>query len=253
MARRPPPQPVEEPAKPKPKRDWFFPVRVIVWLVRPFVKFLLIILLIATVLVSVFKWLNPPVTYLMVSEFNRLGAIHKEWLNLEDMSIYIPLAVAAAEDANFCDHDGFDFDAIEAALEDGSGRGASTISQQVAKNVFLWPDRNWLRKGLETGVTVLIESLWSKRRIMEVYLNVAEFDEGIFGVDAAISKHFRSSPETLRVADAARLAVVLPNPKERTASRLSMALERRASRIAIGATTLRDEGRADCFLSKASP
>jgi len=238
---------------PKPKRDWVFPVRMIVWLVRPFVKFLLILLLIATVLVSVFKWLNPPFTYLMFSEYNRLGVIHKEWRNLEDMSIYIPLAVAAAEDANFCEHNGFDFDAIEAALEDGSGRGASTISQQVAKNVFLWPSRSWLRKGLETGVTVLIESLWSKRRIMEVYLNVAEFDEGIFGVDSALLKHFRSDPETLRLADAARLAVVLPNPKERAASGLSTTLERRASRIAIGATTLRNEGRADCFLPKASP
>ena len=253
MARRPPSKPVEKPVEPKPKRDWFFPVRVIVWFVRPFVKFSLIILLISTVLVSVFKWVNPPLTYLMFSEFNRLGVIRKDWRDLEDMSIYIPLAVAAAEDANFCAHNGFDFDAIEAALEEGSGRGASTISQQVAKNVFLWPSRSWLRKGLETGVTVLIESLWSKRRIMEVYLNVAEFDEGIFGVDSAIAKHFRYDPKNLRVADAARLAVVLPNPRERSASSLSTTLQRRASRIVIGATTLRGEGRADCFLPKASP
>lgn len=253
MARRPPSKPVEEPVEPKPKRDWFFPARAIVWFVRPFVKFSLIILLISTVLVSVFKWVNPPLTYLMFSEFNRLGVIRKDWRDLEDMSIYIPLAIAAAEDANFCAHNGFDFDAIEAALEEGSGRGASTISQQVAKNVFLWPSRSWLRKGLETGVTVLIESLWSKRRIMEVYLNVAEFDEGIFGVDSAIAKHFRYDPKNLSVANAARLAVVLPNPRERSASSLSATLQRRASRIAIGATTLRDEGRADCFLPKASP
>ncbi|MCK4861552.1 MAG: monofunctional biosynthetic peptidoglycan transglycosylase [Rhodobacteraceae bacterium] len=253
MAKRPPPKPVEEPVEPTPKRDWFFPVRVVVWLVRPFVKFLLIILLISTVLVSIFKWINPPLTFLMFSEFNRLGVIQKEWRNIEDMSIYIPLAVAAAEDANFCEHNGFDFDAIEAALGDGSGRGASTISQQVAKNVFLWPSRNWLRKGMETGVTVLIESLWSKRRIMEVYLNVAEFDEGVFGVDSAIAKHFRYDPKNLRLADAARLAVVLPNPKERAAGNLPNTLQRRASRIAVGATTLRDEGRADCFLPKASP
>jgi len=217
------------------------------------VKFTLILLLISTVLVTVFKWANPPLTYLMFSEYNRLGVIRKDWRDIEDMSIYIPLAVAAAEDANFCEHNGFDFDAIEAALEDGSGRGASTISQQVAKNVFLWPSRSWLRKGFETGVTVLIESLWSKRRIMEVYLNVAEFDEGIFGVDAAVAKHFRYDPKNLRVSDAARLAVVLPNPRERSASNLSITLQRRASRIAIGATTLRDEGRADCFISKPSP
>lgn len=253
MARRPPSKPAEVPVEPKPKRDWFMPVRVVVWLVRPFIKFSLIILLISTILVSVFKWINPPLTYLMFSEYNRLGVIRKDWRNLEDMSIYIPLAVAAAEDANFCAHNGFDFDAIATALEGGSGRGASTISQQVAKNVFLWPGRSWLRKGLETGVTVLIESLWSKRRIMEVYLNVAEFDEGVFGVDAAIAKHFRHDPKDLRVADAARLAVVLPNPKVRAAGSLSTTMQRRASRIAIGATTLRDEGRADCFLPKASP
>mgnify|MGYP002639561586 CR=1 FL=1 len=253
MARLPPSNPLEAPSEPKPKRDWFFPVRVVVWFARPFVKFLLILLLISTALVSVFKWVNPPLTYVMYSEYKRLGVIRKDWRNLEDMSIYIPLAVAAAEDANFCAHNGFDFDAIEAALEDGSGRGASTISQQVAKNVFLWPGRNWLRKGLETGVTVLIESLWSKRRIMEVYLNVAEFDEGIFGVDTAVAKHFGNTAENLRVDDAARLAVVLPNPKERAAGNLSRTLQRRASRIAIGATTLRDEGRANCFLPKASP
>jgi len=253
MARRPPSKPVEEPVKPKAKRDWFFPARVVIWLVRPLAKFLLILLLISTVLVSIFKWVNPPLTYLMYSEFIRLEVIHKDWRDLEDMSIYIPLAIAAAEDANFCEHNGFDFDAIEVALEDGSGRGASTISQQVAKNVFLWPGRSWLRKGLETGVTVLIESLWSKRRIMEVYVNVAEFDEGVFGVDDAVAKYFGLDPKTLRVDDAARLAVVLPNPKVRSARELSTTLQRRARQIAVGATTLRDDGRADCFLPKASP
>jgi monofunctional biosynthetic peptidoglycan transglycosylase len=253
MARRPPSKPVEAPIEPKPKRDWFFPVRMTVWFFRPFIKFLLILLLISTALVSVFKWFNPPLTYLMFSEYNRLGVIQTNWRDLEDMSSYIPLAIAAAEDANFCDHNGFDFAAIETALEEGSGRGASTISQQVAKNVFLWPSRSWFRKGLETGVTILIESLWSKRRIMEVYLNVAEFDEGIFGIDAAVIRHFGYSPDNLRLADAARLAVVLPAPRSRSAGNLSVKLQRRASSIAIGATTLRDEGRADCFLPKASP
>ncbi len=247
MARPPKPKPVEAP-KPKPKRDYFFPVRVVIWFFRPFVKFALILLVISTAIVGIFKWVNPPLTYLMYSEYSRLGAIQYEWRDLEDMSPYIPLAVAAAEDANFCEHNGFDFEAIEMAIEEGSGRGASTISQQVAKNLFLWPGRNWFRKGLETGVTVLMEGLWSKRRIMEVYLNIVEFDEGIFGVEAAVAKHFTTSPENLRVSDAARLAVVLPNPKERSASGLSLTLERRASRISIGATTLRDEGRADCFL-----
>ncbi|PCJ73788.1 MAG: monofunctional biosynthetic peptidoglycan transglycosylase [Rhodobacteraceae bacterium] len=253
MARRPPSKPVEPSVEPKVKHDCFFPVRLVVWFVRPVVKSLLIGLLLWTLLVSTYKWVNPSLTYYMYSEYKRLGVIYHNWRDLDDMSIYIPLAVAAAEDANFCAHNGFDFDAIGAAIEDGSGRGASTISQQVAKNVFLWPGRSWARKGLETGITVLIESLWSKRRIMEVYLNVAEFDEGIFGVDVAIGKHFGYAPEKLSVTDAARLAVVLPNPKARAAGNLSGSLQRRASGIAIGATTLRDEGRADCFLPKASP
>ena len=106
MARRPPPKPVEAPIEPKPKRDWFFPVRAVVWFTRPFVKFLLILLLISTAIVSVFKWVNPPLTYLMFSEYNRLGMIQYNWRDIEDMSSYIPLAIAAAEDANFCAHDG---------------------------------------------------------------------------------------------------------------------------------------------------
>lgn len=253
MARPPRPQKKGKPVEPKLRVDWLLPFRVIVWLFRPFVKFLLILILIATIFVGVFRWVNPPLTYLMYSEYNRLGVIYYEWRDLEDMSSFIPLAIAASEDANFCDHNGFDFDAIEDALSDGSGRGASTISQQVAKNVFLWPGRNWFRKGLETGVTVLIESLWTKRRIMEVYLNVAEFDEGIFGIDQAVAKHFSYDPSSLRLADAARLAVVLPNPRERSASALTYNLRRRASSVSIGATTLRAEGRADCFLPRTDP
>lgn len=253
MARRPPVKPVEAPTEPKSKRDWFFPVRLVVWFVQPFVKFLLILLLISTVLVSIFKWVNPPLTFLMYTEYNRLGMIQYQWRDLDEMSSFIPLAVAAAEDANFCAHNGFDFDAIETAIEEGSGRGASTISQQVAKNVFLWPGRSWLRKGLETGVTVLIESLWSKRRIMEVYLNVAEFGEGAFGIEAAVRQNFRTNPDNLRIDHAVRLAIVLPNPRGRSVNGLTNSQQRRISRISIGATTLRDEGRADCFLDAASP
>ncbi|MGE4610190.1 MAG: monofunctional biosynthetic peptidoglycan transglycosylase [Paracoccaceae bacterium] len=253
MARRPPTKPVEAPVEPKPKRDWFFPVRVIIWFVRPFVNFLLILLLLSTALVSTFKWVNPPLTYYMYSEYNRLDMIQYQWRDLDDMSSYIPLAVAAAEDANFCAHNGFDFDAIEVAIEEGAGRGASTISQQVAKNLFLWSGRSWLRKGLETGVTVLIESLWSKRRIMEVYLNIAEFGEGVFGIDAAVLNNFRTGADNLRINQAARLALVLPDPKGRTVNGQSTSTQRRASQISIGATTLRDENRADCFLAAASP
>ena len=248
MAQPPRPKKVKQPSRPKLRVDWLLPFRVIAWLFSPFVKFALMLVLVAAIFVGIFRWVNPPLTYLMYSEYNRLGVIHYQWRDLEDMSTFIPLAIAASEDANFCDHNGFDFDAIASALTDGSGRGASTISQQVAKNVFLWPGRSWLRKGLETGVTVLIESLWTKRRIMEVYLNVAEFDEGVFGIDRAVARYFRYDPATLRLSDATRLAVILPNPRERSANNLSYNLRRHASSISIGATTLRAEGRADCFL-----
>lgn len=252
MTRPPRQKPVEEPAARRP-HDWaahFIVFRVIAWFFRPLFKLMLILLLVSTLLVGSFRWINPPLTFLMFSESQRLGEVHYNWIDLEDMSINLPLAIAAAEDANFCDHNGFDFDAIEAALADGSGRGASTITQQVAKNVFLWPGRNWYRKGLEAGLTVIIESLWTKRRIMEVYLNVAEFDEGYFGVEVAVARHFGGRIENLRLADAAKLAAVLPNPRKRSASRLSFNLNRRASSIAIGGSTLRADNRADCFLPK---
>ncbi len=237
----------------KPAKITFWLQRLIYWILRGYLKFWTAVFLFIVSVVFMLNWVNPPITYLMVTEYQRLGTVAYRWRDLEDMSPNIPLAVAAAEDANFCAHNGFDFDAIEAALEEGSGRGASTISQQVAKNVFLWPGRSWWRKGFEAGFTVLIEALWSKRRIMEVYLNVAEMDEGVFGVDIAVPKYFRTGTQSLRLADAARLAVILPNPRGRSPRNLTGRLQRRASRIAIGGSTLRAEGRADCFLDKPTP
>ncbi len=227
------------------------------WVIRQFLRALLklfsaIFLLIVVVVVGL-KWINPPTTYLMMATWFDYGQVDYRWRDLEDMSPNIPLAIAAAEDANFCAHNGFDFEAIEAALDDDSGRGASTISQQVAKNVFLWPGRSWVRKGLEAGFTVLIETIWGKRRIMEVYLNVAETGRATFGVDAAIWRHYDGRAMNLNMTQAARIAVVLPNPKERNISRLSNQLQRRASQIGIGGNTLREEARADCFLTPADP
>ncbi len=145
----------------------------------------------AVALALVYRWVDPPITWLMLSERLRLGAIERDWVPLSAMSDYLPLSAAAAEDADFCLHWGFDVAGIRAALADTDRlRGGSTISQQVAKNVFLWPARSWLRKGLEAGFTMLIEALWPKRRIMEVYLNVAEFDEGVFGVEAAARRYW---------------------------------------------------------------
>ena len=126
------------------------------------------------------RWINPPMTYLMWDERARLGSINRVWVSIDDISPHMQRAAVAVEDANFCTHWGFDIEAIRQVWEAGATRGASSISQQTAKNVFLWPQRSWMRKGLEAGFTVLIEGLWGKRRILEVYLNVAEFDEGAF-------------------------------------------------------------------------
>ena len=156
-------------------------------------------------------------------------------------------SVVAAEDANFCLHWGFDMAAIREALEDGAGRGASTLSQQTVKNVFLWHGRSWPRKALEALMTPVVELIWSKRRIVEVYLNVAEFDTGVFGVEAAARHYFGVSAADLSPVQAARLAAILPDPKNRSASQPSAFVRQRAAAILDGAETIRQDGRAACF------
>ena len=187
----------------------------------------------------------------LVAEWVRLGAIERDWTGIERISPHLVRAVMAAEDAKFCDHWGFDLDEIEKALaerERGRVRGASTITQQVAKNVFLWHEASWLRKGLEAGFAVLIEAIWSKRRILEVYLNVAEFGEGVFGAEAAARHYWGRPAAELTLAQAARLAAVLPNPKQRDPRRDTAFMSRRAAAIVQGARTLEAEGRAACAL-----
>ncbi|MDC0087772.1 monofunctional biosynthetic peptidoglycan transglycosylase, partial [Amylibacter sp.] len=156
-------------------------------------------------------------------------------------------SAVAAEDANFCTHHGFDIDAIFTAIKSGANRGASTISQQVAKNVFLWHGRNYLRKGLEVGFTVLIELIWSKKRILEVYLNVAEFDEGVFGVSAAAQNYFKIDINNITSLQAARLMAILPNPKNRSASKPNNFVRKKTKGIMSGAETILKDGRASCF------
>lgn len=198
---------------------------------------------------------NPPTTLLIESERRRLGEVRRAWRDLDAISPHLARAVAAAEDARFCLHRGFDFDAIAAARAEaaagGRVRGASTISQQVAKNAFLWPASTWTRKALEAGFTALIETFWTKRRIMEVYLNIAEFGEGLFGAEAAARRWFGKGAEALTAAEAARLAAILPSPRTRDPARPSRAIQRRAQSIARGAETIRRDGRADCFSQSA--
>jgi len=161
----------------------------------------------------------------------------------------LPRALVAAEDANFCLHWGFDMGAIREAIAKGGRRGASTISQQMVKNVFLWQGRSWPRKALEAMITPLAEAILSKRRILELYLNVAEFDEGVFGAQAAARHYFGVGAAALTPMQAARLAAVLPAPKKRSASRPSSWLRHRAAAIRSGAETIEADGRAACFES----
>lgn len=143
--------------------------------------------------------------------------LHHSWVSLGEMPPSMPVAVIASEDQNFLHHHGFDYKAIERAARDnmdgGRLRGGSTISQQTAKNVFLWPGRSWLRKGLETYFTFLIELFWSKQRIMEVYLNSIEMGDGIYGVEAVAEQHFNCTAGELSRADCALIAATLPNPR----------------------------------------
>lgn len=174
--------------------------------------------------VLAFRWIDPPTSAFMIRErmvAPRTGAkayaVHYRWVDWANTSPHVKVAVIAAEDQNFPTHHGFDLKSIDDALADRERgrrvRGASTISQQVAKNLFLWPAQSWVRKGLEAYFTLLIETLWPKQRILEVYLNVAEFGRGVFGVGAAAETYFHKRAAQLNVYDAALLAAVLPSPK----------------------------------------
>ncbi len=215
---------------------------------RLLVRIGLVLILLAIGAVVLFRWVDPPPTFYMLSERVRLGHLERDWVPLGAMSASLPLAAAAAEDANFCRHWGFDVEGIRAALADSARlRGGSTISQQVAKNVFLWPARSWLRKGLEAGFTALVEAIWPKRRIMEVYLNVAEMGEGVFGVEAAARHYWQTGAADLGPQRSARLMAVLPDPKGRSPVSGSPFIQRRGAAIQKGAATIRADGRGACL------
>mgnify|MGYP001774383425 CR=1 FL=1 len=183
----------------------------------------------------------------MIGESRRLGGIERDWVPIEEISIHLQRAAVAAEDANFCRHWGFDMAAIRDAIADGAQRGGSTISQQTVKNAFLWHGRTWVRKALEAAITPVMELIWSKSRVLEVYLNVAEFDEGVFGAEAAARHHFGVSAADLTVRQASLLAAVLPSPQTRDAGAPSGFVDQRARSIAAGAATIAADGRDGCF------
>lgn len=199
------------------------------------------------------RFVPPLASAVMVQDWigARLGgergyALHYRWTAWEQVSKALPIALVAAEDQKFPSHHGFDFDAIQDALaeaEEGERlRGASTISQQVAKNLFLWNGRSFVRKGLEAYFTVLIETLWPKRRILEIYLNIAEFGDGVYGAAAASERFFRVAPAQLDARQAALLAAVLPNPSRYRVDRPSPYVLRRAAWIQRQANQLGGPG-----------
>lgn len=198
-------------------------------------------LAISVLSVLIYRWVPVYVTPLMVIRCGesiidgKTPAIHHRWVPLEEMSKYMPVAVIASEDANFLSHHGFDFDAIRSAAKDMKKgkrrRGASTISQQTAKNVFLTPSSTWLRKGLEAYFTVLIELLWSKERIMEVYLNSIEMGPQIYGVEAVAIRHFGCQASELTRANCALIAATLPNPLKFSSLKPSRYMRKRQKQI----------------------
>ena len=172
--------------------------------------------------------------------------------NFNDLSPWLIKALVSTEDERYYEHSGIDVKALGRVVKgvltgNSSQGGGSTISQQVVKNVYLWQDRSWFRKLLEALMTPVVELVWSKERILEVYLNIAEFDEGVFGVGSAAQHYFGVDASQLTATQAARLAAVLPSPKTRSASRPDQALINRASSIADGAATILNDGRAACF------
>jgi monofunctional biosynthetic peptidoglycan transglycosylase len=207
--------------------------------------------------VALLKWINPPFSAFMAetqiaawSKHDRTYVSHHQWADLAQISPNLPLAVVASEDQKFPDHWGFDVEAIEKAYEMNQHshrvHGASTISQQVAKNLFLWSGRSYFRKGLEAYFTVLIEALWPKRRILEIYLNIAEFGYGTYGAEAASQRFFRKPAAKLSRSDSATLAAVLPNPQKLLAASPSAYVQQRRDWIlgqmqALGGPEMLDE------------
>lgn len=184
-----------------------------------------------------YKWIPVPFTPLMAIRYfeNPEEEIRHEWVPMEEISANLQLAVVASEDQNFMNHNGFDYEAIRKAIEENKtrrrARGASTISQQTAKNVFLWPNSSWFRKGLEVYFTFLIELLWSKERILEVYLNSIEMGQGVYGAEAAANFWFGKSAANLSAAEASAIAAILPNPRQYRAQPASEYIQGRKSWI----------------------
>ncbi len=230
----------------KKKKSRRSPIR---WLARTAFRLFMTVIAVTVLLVLAVAVLNPPRTPYIWLEQRRLGEVQFDWVDMADIAPVMARSAVAAEDANFCLHWGFDMAAIRQAIADGAIRGASTITQQTIKNVYLWHGRDWARKAVEALITPGVEAIWPKRRILEVYLNVAEFDEGVFGVGPAAQHYFGVTASDLTAQQAALLAAVLPDPKNRSAANPSSAVRARANAILDGAATIEADERSACFHS----
>jgi len=222
--------------------------------VRRLVLLLALVLVVGPiVMVAVYRFVPPPLTFLMVERAFEGRGFSRSWRPIEKISPTLVRAAIAAEDARFCEHHGFDVAAIQKAMKNNERhptriKGGSTISQQTAKNVFLWPQRSYVRKGLEAWFTVLIEVGWGKRRIMEVYLNSIEWGPGVYGAQAAARKNFGKDADQLTPAQAARLAAILPSPLKWKAAQPGPYVRKRSARIGRASGAVRRDGLAACVL-----
>src|SRR5690606_18096958 len=194
-------------------------MKSIKWIWRFFKRLFIVLFILQLAYIVALKWINPPITITQIVSWMNGEGLTKEYVPLKDISEEAKLAVIASEDQLFPDHSGFDWRSIQKAIEynkkkPGRVRGGSTISQQTAKNVFLWQGRSWIRKGLETYFTFMIERIWGKQRILEIYLNVAEMGRGIFGIEEAAQRYFNKPARDLTAREAAAIAAILPSPKK---------------------------------------
>lgn len=224
------------------------PFRLLKWTAAGVIGFVVV----SIIWVFILRFVPAPGTLLMTMRSFEGQEVTREWTRIEDISPHLVRAVIAAEDTKFCTHHGFDVEQIKKAIDDAKGgkrlRGASTISQQTAKNVFLWPGRGFIRKGMEVWFTLLIETLWPKERIMEVYLNIAEWGDGYFGAGAAADARFGTSTEQLTAYQASLLAAVLPNPHDWRADQPGPYVRKRAGTLRARMHVVDRDGLAACVL-----
>lgn len=209
-------------------------------------KILLFLFAAQLIYIIMLKWVDPPLTVTQLGSWIRGNGLKRDYVPLREISPNAALAIIASEDQLFPDHNGFDVKSIKKAIDTNARknkrlRGASTISQQVAKNVFLWQGRSWVRKGLEVYFTFMIEVVWGKKRILEVYLNVAEMGKGVFGIEAAAQKYFHKPAKKLTRTESAKIAACLPNPLKYKVNPPSAYINKRYPWIMVQMNNLRDD------------